>query len=1089
MPSKRNVVLVSLLLATAVIIFWLRLMILPTSVKILFPEECRCENEGYFVNCSGSGLNSIPSILPKHIRHLILDYNNIPFFAKDNFVSKGLVELETIEANFCNIKKVEVGSLNGLPKLTHLSVQGNKISEIIPGTFEKNCRLEYLHLENNTIEHLEVDVFYGLVNLKEIYLQRNNLQYLHPETFLGLPKFQSLFLSINFGLQVPTDSHFINSHSLKNLALSGCSVRSVSVETFANVTALELLDLSYNSLRSVDINILKILPKLSRLNLESNEINEIKPSTCEKISHLGYLYLENNIIEHLEIDVFCGFVNLEYIGLEGNKLRYLHPDTFVGLPNLESLYLSKTSGLQIETDRHFINSLTLKSLTISGCNISSVSVEAFANISELEQLDMSYNYLRSLDINVVKLLPKLSHLNLQSNEIIEIIPGICEKISYLGYLNLENNKIEHLEIDVFCGFINLKYINFEGNKLQYLNPDMFLGLQSFQSLFLSKNSGLQLPTDSNFINSLSLKHLTVSGCNIRSVSVETFANVTALELLDLSYNYLRNLDINMLKALPKLSRLLLKDNEISDIIPGTFEISFLEYLDLGNNKIEHLESNVFSGLVNLKYMNLEFNKLQYLHPETFVGLPNIQILILSHNYGLQIPTDRHFIISDFLKGLVIAGCNVSSVSVETFANVSALKLLDLGGNNLKSLDVRMLKALPKLSKMYLYGNPLQCDCQLQEVWRWCKDYNIQTGYNGTGPKCDSPSEVKGMWWGVLGKGQCLQDNIHYYGDYNNTRYSYTQSEDTETDTMTELKTETEMWNKISSFLDNYKLPISAVLFIFGTTGNVIIIIIITCNKDMRTVPNMYNLNLAISDIMYLSLLLSSAVILHATSLPLVISCFFFPFCLQMSVSLSAYSIAVLSIQRYREIVFPLEVHFSSQSKWRTTAATVCGVWIVAASFAVPSARTKYYCGTFVFAWLTKYYYRVVIFRLLVSCVLPLCVIAFSYIMTSRHLLKNHFSASDVQNARQNTCKTVKIVLGLTVASLITYVPFLIYESYLNYSIYLEFIVDEIARELAGAGNFALIISLLDLLLSINSCLNPLALFVPGLACKRISNAT
>jgi len=37
-------------------------------------------------------------------------------------------------------------------------------------------------------------------------------------------------------------------------------------------------------------------------------------------------------------------------------------------------------------------------------------------------------------------------------------------------------------------------------------------------------------------------------------------------------------------------------------------------------------------------------------------------------------------------------------------------------------------------------------------------------------------EVKGMEWGVLEKWQCLEGNIEYYGDYNNTRYSYTDTE-------------------------------------------------------------------------------------------------------------------------------------------------------------------------------------------------------------------------------------------------------------------------------------------------------------------------
>jgi hypothetical protein len=48
----------------------------------------------------------------------------------------------------------------------------------------------------------------------------------------------------------------------------------------------------------------------------------------------------------------------------------------------------------------------------------------------------------------------------------------------------------------------------------------------------------------------------------------------------------------------------------------------------------------------------------------------------------------------------------------------------------------------------------------------------------------------------------------------------------------------------------------AVPFTFGTTSNVILLIIIICDKDMRTVLNMYIINLAISDIIYLAVLFS-----------------------------------------------------------------------------------------------------------------------------------------------------------------------------------------------------------------------------------------
>ena len=203
-------------------------------------------------------------------------------------------------------------------------------------------------------------------------------------------------------------------------------------------------------------------------------------------------------------------------------------------------------------------------------------------------------------------------------------------------------------------------------------------------------------------------------------------------------------------------------NEISEIIPGSFEnMNSLEDLSFEINRLEHLDSDVFSGLVNLKHIDLSFNELQYLHPDTFLGLPNLQKLDLGKNPTLQIPTDRNFINSPSLSHLDMSQCNVTSVSIVTFANVSALELLDLSFNKLRTVDINILRALPKLSTLYLEDNPLQCDCQLQKVWRWCEDRNIQTLESIFVPECDTPSDVEGKKWGVLQKGECLEGNIQY----------------------------------------------------------------------------------------------------------------------------------------------------------------------------------------------------------------------------------------------------------------------------------------------------------------------------------------
>jgi Leucine-rich repeat (LRR) protein len=509
--------------------------------------------------------------------------------------------------------------------------------------------------------------------------------------------------------------------------------------------------------------------------------------------------------------------------------------------------------------------------------------------------------------------------------------------------------------------------------------------------------------------------LYLNGYNITYFEKDTFISrgLVELEVLEADFCELRKIDLGAFNGLTMLISLSMADNEISEIIPGTFEkLSRLEVLALDNNIIEHLKSDVFNGLVNIKFIGLHGNKLQYIHPDTFLGLSKLQ--------GLQIPNESSVINSIILEKLAVSDCNASPVSVETFANIRALRGLDLSYNNLRSVDINILKALPYLCSISLYGNPLQCDCQLQELWRWCQDHNVQTAYEEMAPECDKPSEVEGMWWGVLGNGRCLQGNIQYYGDYKNTSYSFTPIKDMDTDPIRKIETEMKQSEEFSSSLKQYELLVSAVFFIFGTTSNIIIIMIITCNKDMRTVPNMYIINLAISDIIYLTVLLSEicAYGFHYINLSGDSLCAYFPFFHRLSFGLTAYSIAVFSVQRYRVTVNPLHVRVSSKPTWRSTGATICGVWIVAALFAIPAARSKYFCVSSLLLWRTKYYQRVAIFHLLVSCVLPLFVIAFSYIMMARHLLESSCSLpEETQNSRLNTRKnTAKFCWDLLLCS-------------------------------------------------------------------------
>jgi Leucine-rich repeat (LRR) protein len=275
-----------------------------------------------------------------------------------------------------------------------------------------------------------------------------------------------------------------------------------------------------------------------------------------------------------------------------------------------------------------------------------------------------------------------------------------------------------------------------------------------------------------------------------------------------------------LNGLSDLTVMCMTDNMIIEILPVIFEsLSNLNNLYFFINNLQQLDSGTFIGLFNILSMYLSLTKLQYIHPDTFLALRYIESISIYDNPHLQIPTDRPFIKSHSLSHLDISYCKFSSLSVETFTNVSALERLDLIVNNLRSVVINILTALPKLSTFHLHDNPLQCDCQLKDVWRWCEGRNITTVIWGEVPKCDRPSGVKGWNWGVLEELQCLQGNVSIEGDYKNRSFGYTDIDETskytDTDKCTEdtyaykdTKTdrETDM-NKDTSFLTKYQLPL------------------------------------------------------------------------------------------------------------------------------------------------------------------------------------------------------------------------------------------------------------------------------------------
>jgi len=156
------------------------------------------------------------------------------------------------------------------------------------------------------------------------------------------------------------------------------------------------------------------------------------------------------------------------------------------------------------------------------------------------------------------------------------------------------------------------------------------------------------------------------------------------------------------------------------------------------------------------------------------------------------------------------------------------------------------------------------------------------------------------------------------------------------------------------------------------------------------------------------------------------------------------------------------------------------VWIVAALFAVPSTLSSYMCSKYLSPTIA-YYQHVVIFELLVSCVLPLIVIAFTYTKTARILVESSRSLADgIKNPQHKTRRyTAKIVLGLTAVFVISYVPYHVFWTYFIFSQKDIYILYQAGPSKERYLEFQYTYLVSNCFLLINPCFNPVALFCTG----------
>ncbi|XP_006268626.1 bombesin receptor subtype-3 [Alligator mississippiensis] len=277
----------------------------------------------------------------------------------------------------------------------------------------------------------------------------------------------------------------------------------------------------------------------------------------------------------------------------------------------------------------------------------------------------------------------------------------------------------------------------------------------------------------------------------------------------------------------------------------------------------------------------------------------------------------------------------------------------------------------------------------------------------------------------------------------------------------------------------------AVIISVGLLGNAILIKVFFKIKSMQTVPNIFITSLAFGDL----LLLLTCVPVDATRYIVDtwlfgrIGCKLLSFIQLTSVGVSVFTLTVLSADRYRAIVKPLDLQ-TSDAVLKTCCKAGC-VWIVSMMFAIPEAVfSDLYsfsnpeknisfeaCAPYpVSEKILQEAHSLVCF--LVFYIIPLTVISVYYFLIARTLYKSTFNMPAEEHgharkqieSRKRVAKTVLVLVGLFAFCWLPNHILYLYRSFTYHSS-------------VDASTFHLLATIFSRALAFsNSCVNPFALY-------------
>uniref|UniRef100_A0ACD5WHF7 Uncharacterized protein n=1 Tax=Avena sativa TaxID=4498 RepID=A0ACD5WHF7_AVESA len=267
----------------------------------------------------------------------------------------------------------------------------------------------------------------------------------------------------------------------------------------------------------------------------------------------------------------------------------------------------------------------------------------------------------------------LKHLDLSGNFYLEFKASRVPPPPQIGNLS----KLVYLDISITGAFSPLDISWLSGmHSLEYLDT-------SFVDLRASDNWVHTVNTLPNLVT------LKLSGCSLITSSTPPpmHLNLTVLEELDLSGNYLNQNALNLFRDSSSLKRLSMSNCELSTTFPDELgNLTSLETLDMLGNNLKGMIPATFKNLCNLRYLYLGQNDISGDIADLTGRLSNCS--------------------SENLQKLVLMDANITGTSLQSVLNLANLETFDANSNHLSGSVPAAIGTLTKLTFLDLGNNNL-----------------------------------------------------------------------------------------------------------------------------------------------------------------------------------------------------------------------------------------------------------------------------------------------------------------------------------------------------------------------------------------------